>query len=572
MRYQLLVKGGTVVDGTGAPASRADVRVADGIIADIGWDLAASSGERIIDASGCFVTPGFIETHNHYDAPMWWMPNLEPMSGYGITTSVNGNCGFSAAPMSDDETARMEMIKIFSFFEDIPEPPFVDVLPWDWRTWSQYRASLEKNLRYTANFAAYVGHIAIRLAVMGMDARERAASPSEIEQMCDHLRDALDAGAIGLSSNLLDYDGQGRPVPSLLSEDDEFEALFDVLAEYRGKTLELIIGAFMRMTGVRDMQRIERLCRNRDIRVMWGGVPTLTFQKGILDELWEMHERYGEEGLEFYTAFHHVPPAAAVNFRKSLMFGQSNNLVWHELILAPDDESKSHLLSDVDWRKRARESWEEMYRRSSLRDPNCVVLQDSQSGFGPIGVTLAEYMASRENEPHPSDALADWLLDNGYDSTLMTQMFNVSEDVMTRLFRDPKAIGNVSDSGAHGQMLCGIGDHIHLLTDYVRDNKRLTIEEAIHNTSGKQAKFFGFEDRGEISVGKSADVAVFNLDEIERRPVEKVFDVPDGQGARTWRYTRSPAPMRLTLVNGVPTFDRNNFTGTYPGKVITTAS
>jgi N-acyl-D-amino-acid deacylase len=150
-------------------------------------------------------------------------------------------------------------------------------------------------------------------------------------------------------------------------------------------------------------------------------------------------------------------------------------------------------------------------------------------------------------------------------------MFNVSEDVMTRLFRDPKAIGNVSDSGAHGQMLCGIGDHIHLLTDYVRDNRRLTIEEAIHNTSGKQAKFFGFEDRGEISVGKAADLAVFNLDEIERRPVEKVFDVPDGQGARTWRYTRSPAPMRLTLVNGVPTFDRNNFTGTYPGKVITTA-
>jgi N-acyl-D-aspartate/D-glutamate deacylase len=570
MEYRFLIKGGTVVDGSGAPAKRADVRIADGMIVEVAENLEPVERERVVDASGCYVTPGFIETHNHYDAPMWWMPNLEPMSGYGITTSVNGNCGFSAAPISADPEAKMEMVKIFSFFEDIPQKPFVEELPWDWSTWSEYRRSMEEHLRLTVNFASYVGHIAIRLAVMGMEARERAATAEEIAGMCDLLRDALDAGAIGLSSNLLDYDGQGRPVPSLLADDAEFEALLGVLAEYPGKTLEIIVGVFLRMTAVEDMERVERLCKPYDVRVMWAGIPTINFQMPKLGVLWDMHKRYGEEGLDFYTAFHHVPPTTAINFYSSLVFGQSNNLVWHEIIEAPDDEAKTALLTSDEWRARARDSWEQMYPQSLLRLPERVHLQESQSGSGPIGVTLADYIAGRKDNPHPSDALADWLLDNGFDSTLMSHMVNDSEELMTGLLKDPRAIGNISDSGAHGQMLCGIGDHINLLTEYARDKGLLTIEEAVHNLTGKLADFFGFNDRGKIEVGKAADIVVFNLDEIERRPTERVFDVPDGKGARTWRYTRPPAPMRLTLVNGVPTFDRDRFDGTYPGKFIST--
>ncbi len=572
MDYRFLIKGGIVVDGTGAPARRADVRIADGIIVEVEDHLDAAARERVIDASGCYVTPGFIETHNHYDAPMWWMPNLEPMSGYGITTSVNGNCGFSAAPISQDPEAKMEMVKIFSFFEDIPEKPFVEELPWDWTTWSEYRRSMEKNLRLTVNFASYVGHIAIRLAVMGMEARERAATTEEIAGMCDLLRDALEAGAIGLSSNLLDYDGQGRPVPSLLADDAEFDALLGVLAEFPGKTLEIIVGVFLRMTAVEDMERVERLCRPHDVRVLWAGIPTINYQMPKIGVLWDMHKRYGEEGLDFYTAFHHVPPTTAINFYSSLVFGQSNNLVWHEIIEAPDDEAKTALLTSPEWRARARDSWEQMYPQSLLRLPERVHLQESQSGCGPIGVTLGDYIDGRTDDPHPSDALADWVLDNGFGSTLMSHMVNDSEELMTGLLKDPRAIGNISDSGAHGQMLCGIGDHVNLLTEYARDKGLLTVEEAIHNLTGKLADFFGFNDRGKIEVGKAADVVVFNLAEIERRPTERVFDVPDGKGGRTWRYTRPPAPMRLTLVNGVPTFDRDRFDGTYPGMLISTVA
>jgi len=120
-------------------------------------------------------------------------------------------------------------------------------------------------------------------------------------------------------------------------------------------------------------------------------------------------------------------------------------------------------------------------------------------------------------------------------------------------------------------MLCGVGDHVDFLTDYVRDSRALSIEEGIHNLTGKLAHFFGFRDRGELRVGKRADIVVFDLNAIERRPVEKVFDVPDGEGGRTWRYSRAPAPMLLTLVNGVPTFDKGRFTGYFPGQILSPA-
>ena len=165
----MLIKNGTVVDGTGAPAFRADVRVRDGIIAEVGTDLTPR-GERVYDAAGCHVSPGFIESHTHYDGTMWWQPDLDPLPVYGATTMILGNCGFSPAPLHHTREAQHEMIGIFSFFEDIPFEPFVTEMPLDWHKWSEYRASTEKNVRVPLNYAAYVGHIAIRLAAMGVEA------------------------------------------------------------------------------------------------------------------------------------------------------------------------------------------------------------------------------------------------------------------------------------------------------------------------------------------------------------------------------------------------------------------
>jgi N-acyl-D-amino-acid deacylase len=526
--YNFLIRGGTLVDGTGAPARAADVRVQGGLIAEIGAGLEAGPRERVIDAAGCYVTPGFIETHNHFDAPMWWTPTLDPMPGYGVTTSINGNCGFSAAPVSDDPEARLEMVKIFSFFEDIPIKPFQEVLPWDWRSWSEYRRSLETRLKFPVNVAAYVGHIAIRLAVMGLEAWDRVARPDEVAAMCRLLEDALGAGALGLSSNLLDHDSRDRPVPSQVADDDEFVALLDVVSRHPGATFQVIVDTFMRMTADASIQRMAALCAPRGIRMQWVGVPTYEFQQGKLGKpMFERHEGFKTEGLDFWTGFHHVPATNSISFLSSLIFAQSNIYAWHEVISAPTEDAKMALLTDPDWRERGRASWVECWPQSPLSRPAELTLAESEPGFGPVGVTLADFAAARGGL-HPSDALADWLLDNGVRSTVLLKPWAKSREICRDLFRDPRALGNISDAGAHGQMLCGIGDHINFLTDFVRDSGLLTIEEGIHNLTGKLAGFFGLRDRGEIKVGRRADIAVFDLAAVERRPVERVYDVPDG--------------------------------------------
>jgi N-acyl-D-aspartate/D-glutamate deacylase len=567
---EILIKGGLIVDGTGAAPYPADLRILGDVIAEIGPDLSPMGG-RVIDAAGCHVAPGFIESHTHYDAPMWWQPDLDPLPGHGVTTIISGNCGFSAAPVSDDPEARREMVRIFSFFEDIPEKPFVELLPWDWRLWSQYRRSVEAKIRLPANFASYVGHIAIRLAVMGLDAWDRVANAAEIARMADLLEDALSAGALGLSDNMLDHDGQNRPIPTLVADDAEFSALFDVLERHPGATYQVVIDNFMRKTAPQSLERIERLTRGRGLRLLVNGaIPTLDFQKDARGPLEARVTRMQAEGFDLWPSVFHVSPTSTLSFYRSLIFAQSNDYAWHEIVLAPTHEEKVRLLSDPEWRARARESWDaKAWAHSPMNNPQDLHLLDSENGAGPTGITLKEYAQSRGL--HRSDAMADWLLANGTRSTIHMSPFPKDEALTVRMMTAQKTVGAVSDAGAHLQMLCGGGETTLLLTRYVRDERRMTIEQAVHVLTGKLATFFGLSDRGELKVGKRADVTVFNLAEIERRPVEKRFDVPDGQGGLSWRFTRPPAPMRTTIVNGVETFDGVGHTGAMPGLFLSPA-
>lgn len=568
-----LIKHGTVVDGTGAPAYHADIRLANGVIVEIGDNLPASGDEQVVDAQGCIVAPGFIESHTHYDGAMWWDNSLDPLPGYGATTQVMGNCGFATAPLPDDEAAQREVVKIFSFFEDIPEAPFLESLPWDWKSWPQYKESMVNKVTVPLNYAVYCGHIALRLAAMGMDAWERAATAAEIEHMASMLDEAMQAGAMGMSSNLMDHDGDDRPVPSLKADDAEFRALMEVLDRYPGSSLQIILDTFRNMTAAQSLERLAGLSSDLNIRVQWGGVPTLEFQRdlmGIQAPLLDMHQALKAQGRDFWTGFAHIPITSTLSVQNSLIFAQSNDYVWHEVVVADTDDAKASLLRDPDWRARARKSWdEETFEFSPFPPGRAENLQllNSDNGVGPIGVTLGDYQAQLGLE-HPSDAMAEWFLANGLESTVTMPPFEMDEDVVEALIKDPFATGNINDCGAHGQMLCGGGENIKLLTYWVRDTGRISIEEAVHSMTGKLARHFSLPDRGELVVGKRADITVFNLDEIESRPMERVYDVPDGHGGHTWRWTRPAAPVRLTMVNGVTTFDGRTATDARPGVMV----
>lgn len=567
MEVQYLIKDGTIVDGTGAPAFRGDLRVRHGRIDRIAPSLAPEKRERVIDASGCYVTPGFIEQHNHWDAGVWWVPLMEPFSAYGVTTSINGNCGFSLAPAHPDPAVREEMIDIFNFFEDIPREPQRDVLPWNWRRWSEYRATMEQNVRTPVNFGAYCGHIALRLAVMGLDAWQRSATPEETAEMAALLDDALVAGAMGLSTNYFDYDRHERPLPSQLADDAELRGLLEVLGRHPGATLEVITDIFIRNTAAATVERLGGIAVEANVRMNWVGIPPFKFQAKIRPELEALHERFKEEGRDFWTGYHHIAPTSMMNFVSSLVFSQNGNPVWQEMVNADREEAKLRMLADPAWRDRARRSWDDQLPHSYLNDPSALTFRESETGYTATGITLADYMADTAIE-HPSDALAEYLLVNGVGSLVLKRSQEVDEDVVVRLVKDPRSVGNTSDAGAHGQLFCGAGDNVFLLTDYVRDRQLLTIEEAVHVLTGKLAAFFDLQERGVLKEGYLADITVFDLGEIERRPEEKVWDVPDGKGGRTYRYTRTAAPMRLTLVGGVATFDHGAVTGNFPGRFI----
>jgi N-acyl-D-aspartate/D-glutamate deacylase len=240
-------------------------------------------------------------------------------------------------------------------------------------------------------------------------------------------------------------------------------------------------------------------------------------------------------------------------------------------VLAETHEEKRRLLSDPDWRARARESWDnEAWDHSPLKNPQELLLIDSENGTGPINITLQQF--AEERGLHRSDAMADWILENGTMSTVHMAPFPKDEALTIALMRDPKTVGNISDAGAHLQMLCGGGENALLLTQYARDDKSMTIEEAVHVMTGKLAEHFFLHDRGVIATGKRADVVVFNLDEVQRQQMEKAWDMPDGKGGTTWRFTRKPMPTRLTLVNGVPTFENGAYTGNKPGKFLSPAN
>lgn len=551
-----LIRGGTIVDGTGKPGFQADIRIKGGVIAEIGPNLR-NTGETDIDAAGALVTPGFIDTHTHLDGAMFWDPDLHPLPGFGTTTAIMGNCGITMAPLAQD--MRKEVLDLFCYLEDLPVSAFEERVPWGWgMSFGDYRRKAGA-CPTSINLEGYVGHINLRVAVLGIDAWSRVATTDECARMAALLDDALRNGALGLSTNLMDNDRHHRPVPSRVADDAEFAALFDVLAKYPA-TVAQIEARFAEPAHIAgDVERMAAIAGPRGVRAVWLTLPTSARSGEFVAAGRALHDRVRASGADFWPTFIHKPFEIFLNFEHSLMFEWMP--AWHDMMYAPK-ATREQILADPAWRAKARHDMD--HHRGPpgypFERPEVIILSSSETGTGPVGISLGQY--AKNAGLHPSDALANWLQANGLGSILSMLADAVDEATVAALIRDPHTLSCPNDTGAHLQLFEAAGQMLYLLTHYVRDTHRLSIEEAIHAITGKQAAFFGLHDRGVLAPGRAADINVFALNEITLHPEEKAFDVPGG----SWRFIRKPAGFRATLVAGTPIFQNGKATGARPGR------
>lgn len=558
-----VLRGGTVVDGTGAPGRVADVLVSDGRIADVGPSVD-TTGARELDASGAYVAPGFIDMHTHLDPSLFWDRGCDPMPQHGVTTVLIGNCSLGLVPVRPDLVD--EVSTLFCYIEDMPRDTFALGIPWTWERYPEYRDALGAG-GTAVHAAPLLGHSVMRLYVMGPDAWERAATDDERAQLVALLDESMAAGAFGFSTSYFDADARSRPVPSRLADDTEREALVEVLGRHRRGLVEFIPNT-QAQGGDRDVISMVEMCGRHGVASTINSLVAMESRPEYAAELMTLARKLRAGGSAFWPQMSPRTIDFRINWQTSMVFMMFPE--WHRIPNAADDAERARLLRDPNWRAAARAQWD--VTPSSMfpaQHPQRVrFIEVTKPELEPwLGRTLADLVEARGG--HPSDVLADWLLENDLrPGVLVVGVANSNVDDVAALLVDPDTVIASSDAGAHVQMMCAAGDTTLLLERHVRDRGDLTLEQAVHELTGKLAGAFGFYDRGVVAQGKVADLTVFALDELHWDADVFVDDLPGG--AR--RLRRPPGGYRYTLAQGEVTQEAGVPTDARPAGVLHSAT
>src|SRR5437588_4002433 len=528
MAADLVIRGGTVFDGSGGPGRRADVAISDSVIAEMGPDLR---GERELDASGCAVTPGFIDIHTHYDAQVFWDPRLRPSSYHGVTTVVAGNCGFAIAPTREEH--HEVIARTLENVEDMDVDTLSAGIAWEFRTFPEYLEAVRRR-GTLLNFTAYVGHTPVRLYVMGDAAYERAAEPEEIGRMAGLVREGIAAGGTGFSTSFsFAHRGvDGKPVPSRFAEADEVEALFSAAGDAAKGVVLITPGPQCAYADVYEWQPRVGLPFTYPLFARPGGAHLETV---------DLHEKGLARGADVWPQV--TPRPLTMQFTMADAYNLNVGKVFGEL-LKVSRGVRMAAYRDPAWRALAAADLE-----YATMKPRWETFEVSESERFPElqGRRVSDLAAERGCGP--LDVLCELALEENLETRFRAYIANDDADAVGRLLTTDSVALGLSDAGAHVDQLCDAPLYTDLLATWVRDRQVLSLERAIRKMTGEAADMFGFVRRGYLREGYWADVCVFDPDTVGPGPTKRVRDFPADAARLT---AEEPTGMRHVLVNGSP--------------------
>jgi N-acyl-D-aspartate/D-glutamate deacylase len=555
----VVITGGTVIDGTGAPGVRADVGIRDGKVVELG--TVSEPAARTIDATDQVVAPGFIDIHTHYDAQAFWDTTLSPSPLHGVTTVMGGNCGFTIAPLTPEDGDYL--MRMLARVEGMPLESLQQGVPWDWRTTGEYLDRLDGTLMPNAGFL--VGHSAIRRVVMKDDATARAATPEELESMKGLLRDGLAAGGIGFSStwSTSHNDHVGAPVPSRHATREELLSLCAVVKEFPGTTLEFIpqVGPFTPETF--DVMAAMSVAANRPLN--WNLLQ-------VQSQNWEtvQHQLTGGDIAEARGGrVLALTLPDTFRLRLNMRSGFILDILpgWDRLMALPPAE-KLAMLRDPAGRAEMDALGQSApgAMKSLANWTNYTLLETFSAQWKPVeGRKIGEI--ATELGKTAWDALCDIVIDDDLRTviaSLDTGQNDESWEKRVEVWRDPRAIVGASDAGAHLDMIDSFSYATTLIARTTIDRSLLPLEEAVHYLTGSPAALYGLTGRGVLREGNAADVVVFDPTSIGPGEVFTKFDLPAGAG----RVYGEANGIGHVLVNGVPCVEAGELLDARPGTLL----
>ena len=555
MAFDLVVRNGLVVDGTGRPGQRADVAIADGRIIEIG--RASGATKASIDAADCVVAPGFIDPHTHYDAQICWDGAVTPSSWHGVTSVVMGNCGVGLAPCRPDtrEVAMRDLVNV----EAIPYDVLERGIGWDWETFPEYMDAAQRR-KPALNLAFLAPLTPFRHYVMGEESMERAATSDETARIRALLAQAMDAGAFGFSSTILNQHlgFQGRPLACRNASRDELKAYASVLKEKSKGAIEV---ALTRQIGVLE----EDQCEILDFLLEQSGRPVTfiaLFDRDDLPEAVRDTLRRAApmlaRGARPQTS--PLPLTREIDMRSPFSFAAFPS--WKRVFADKSKEAQKAVYRDPAFRNQFREelknpmafgNWE----RITLHEVRSPALKRCE------GLSVAEI--ARAQGKDGVDTFLDLTLADDLELEFTMTSFNTRIDRMTELLNNPSILIGLGDGGAHVDMLCDAGYPTYLLGTWVRERGVMTLEEAVRRLTSDPADLFGIRDRGRLLPGLAADVAIFDPATVgSSNRGERRYDLPGG-GKRMVMPSRG---IQYTIVNGAITYAHGALTGAAAGRVL----